>query len=473
MVFSSNFFIFYFLPIFIILYYIIQDRYKNLFLLLASILFYAWGAQKFVFIILGTTVVNYILVRLMDHSEKKLTRKLLAAGAIGLNLSLLIYYKYFNFLLDNINLLSGLFEGPQMEWQKIILPIGISFYTFQSITYVVDVYRQEHAPLKKIVDYMMYILSFPQMLAGPIVRYTSIADQITDRECTSANVLNGFYRFALGLGKKVIIANAMGEQADLIMNANLNTIGIESAWIAALAYTFQIYYDFSGYSDMAIGIGKMMGFTFPENFNSPNIARNMTEFWKRWHMTLGAFMRNYLYIPLGGNRVSKPRLYFNLWVVFLISGFWHGSSWNFVLWGAYNGLFLVLDRLFLARFTKWAGMLPSILMTFTIVMFGRVIFRMEDFGLMKKFIGIMFSPSTSLGYAELTNSFLPILALAVLFGFWNLIPGGQKVEDFFYKKNDYNLKESLFLTSASMVLLVISVSSLTASGFNPFIYFRF
>ena len=378
MVFSSSFFLLFFLPIFLLVYNIVNKKYKNITILIFSILFYSWGAPKFVFVILGSTIIDFYIVKALYESTREKKRKLLLFSSIFINLGLLSYFKYSNFFVENVNLLLSSFGYENVGWTTVLLPIGISFYTFQTLTYSIDVYRKVHEPLKKVQDYLLYIMSFPQMIAGPIVRFNTIADQITSRTETIDDKLIGFYRFCIGLAKKVLIANVMGEQADLIMN-DITELDFSTAWVGILAYTFQIYFDFSGYSDMAIGLGKMMGFKFPENFNSPYTASSISEFWRKWHITLGNFMKDYLYIPLGGNKVSsKFRLYFNLWIVFLLSGLWHGASWNFVLWGAYHGLFLILDRLFLLKFYEKIGRIFSVIITFIIVIIGWVIFRIED-----------------------------------------------------------------------------------------------
>ena len=320
MVFSSIVFLLYFLPLFLITYFLVDKKYKNLVILFFSIAFYSWGAPKFIFVILGTTFIDFHLVKWMSATESENRRKVLLALSVSVNLGLLLYFKYSNFFIDNVNSLLGLLGGGEIKWTKLLLPIGISFYTFETITYVVDVYRKIHKPLKNFWDYQLYIILFPKLIAGPIVRYHDLADQITDRSHNenNENRLTGFYRFVIGLSKKVIIANHMGLLADTIFVQDYATMDSYTAWIGILAYTFQIYFDFSGYSDMAIGLAKMIGFKFPENFNNPYTSRSITEFWRRWHITLGAWMRNYLYIPLGGNRVdSNLRKYANLWIVFL------------------------------------------------------------------------------------------------------------------------------------------------------------
>ncbi|MFA6950343.1 MAG: MBOAT family O-acyltransferase, partial [Lentimicrobiaceae bacterium] len=295
-------------------------------------------------------------------TKTQLYRRLMLTLSVSINMGLLVYFKYSNFFIENVNAVLAVFGDNQVEWTKLVMPIGISFYTFETITYVVDVYRRVHKPLDNFWDYQTYIILFPKLIAGPIIRYHDLADQITDRSQneTVDNRLTGFYRFIIGLAKKVLIANQMGLQADTIFAMNYADLDSATAWVGILAYTFQIYFDFSGYSDMAIGIGKMIGFKFPENFNSPYVSQSISEFWRRWHISLGAWMRNYLYIPLGGNRVAtKRRLYFNLWFVFLASGLWHGASWSFVLWGAYHGFFLVLERGFLLKVYEKIGKLPS------------------------------------------------------------------------------------------------------------------
>lgn len=473
MIFSSSFFLLYFLPIFLLIYYLIDKRYKNLTILLASIFFYSWGAPKFVFVIVGSTILDFYLVRLLYKSEKKNQRRLLLFVSVFINLGLLAYFKYANFFIETVNDVLGFLGKNTIKWTEVLLPIGISFYTFQTITYSVDVYRKVHKPLDKVTDYLLYIMSFPQMIAGPIIRFNSIADQITSRIETIDDKLNGFYRFCIGLAKKVLIANVMGAQADLIMNGNVSNLDFSTAWLGIIAYTFQIYFDFSGYSDMAIGLGRMMGFRFPENFNSPYISKSITEFWRRWHMTLGAFMRDYLYIPLGGNRVaSKTRLYFNLWIVFLLSGLWHGASWNFVIWGAFHGLFLILDKMFLLKIYERIGGLLSMLITFFITMIGWTIFRLEDFQVLKTYLTKLFR-FQGVYIPEALPSFYPILIVAVFFSFLTYFNLGKKVENYIFWKENYSIKASLLNTVIAMILLLLSISSITSSGFNPFIYFRF
>lgn len=474
MVFSSTIFLLYFLPIFLLAYHLIGKRYKNICILIASVLFYSWGAPKFVFVILGSTILDYYIVRLLYQSKEQTKRKLLLAASITTNLGLLLFFKYANFFVENVNEVLSIIGFNNLAWTKIALPIGISFYTFQTLTHSIDIYRGLHAPLNKLTDYLMYIMSFPQMIAGPIVRYNSIADQITNRVENIDDKLMGFFRFCIGLAKKVLIANVLGEQADIIINGDMSSLNAGAAWLGILAYTFQIYFDFSGYSDMAIGLGKIMGFKFPENFDNPYNSIGITEFWKKWHITLGSFMRDYLYIPLGGNRVqTKSRLFFNLWLVFLLSGLWHGAAWNFVLWGIYHGIFLILDRLFLLKLFKKIGRIPSVILTFLIVMVGWIIFRIEDLHQAKMFLFKMFDFSSNIAIPETISSFYIVLCFAILFSFICLSQFGKRIQDYIYYKKSFTNKECILFTMVSLILLVVSVSYITSSGFNPFIYFRF
>lgn len=476
MVFSSIVFLFYFLPIFLVVYFFSPRFLKNYVALVASIGFYAWGAPKFVFVILASTVIDFYLVQFLHTSQNERRRKQFLIASLFMNLGLLAYFKYANFFVDNFNAVLHSVGVEEMAWTSVVLPIGISFYTFQTLTYSIDVYRRIHAPLNKLSDYLLYIMAFPQMIAGPIVRFTDIADQIVQRKETLDDKLIGFYRFCIGLAKKVLIANVMAEQADLIFNSDLNTLPTAMAWLGMLAYTFQIYFDFSGYSDMAIGLGRMMGFRFPENFNAPYIAQNISDFWRRWHMTLSGFMRDYLYIPLGGNRVdTQQRLYFNLALVFVLSGLWHGASWNYVIWGAYHGLFLILDRLFLKKVLQSLGTFFSIAITFLIVMFGWVIFRLEDFAQMKTFLFklISFQGENWETHGEVIPAFGFFLIIAIFFSLLLHFRFGKKLQTYFFEMETYSIWNHFWLIALALLFLFLSAISITSSGFNPFIYFRF
>jgi alginate O-acetyltransferase complex protein AlgI len=475
MVFSSIVFLLYFLPAFLLLYFVTPAKLKNLVILFSSILFYAWGAPLFIFVILGTTTLDFFLVRVMHNSANDKKRKFFLVLSLCLNLGLLFYFKYCNFFVENFNTLLHVIGVNGVKWTSVILPIGISFYTFESLTYAIDVYRRVHKPLSNFWNYQMYIILFPKLIAGPIVRYHEISDQVSDRSAnyTIDNILAGFYRFCIGLGKKVFIANVMAAKADLIFSSDLATITAGTAWLGALTYTFQIYFDFSGYSDMAIGLGKMMGFKFPENFNNPYTSQSITEFWRRWHMTLGNWMRNYLYIPLGGSKVeSKSRLYFNLWFVFLASGFWHGAAWTFIIWGIYHGIWLVLERAFLLKIYQKIGPIASTLLCFVLVLIGWVFFRADSFSFALGMIKKMGSFNFSIDGALLDTQFLFFATLAILFSFFTAFSAGQKIQQKVYSSS-FSILGNVGMTIASLLLFTLCVAAITSSNFNPFIYFRF
>lgn len=470
MVFSSITFLVYFLPVFLLAYHLVPHKFKNGVILLASIYFYSWGGPKFIFVILGTTFLDFFLVQTMDGQKTQGAKKVYLILSLCLNLSLLFYFKYCNFFIENINALLG----SDIGWLKVALPIGISFYTFESLTYVIDVYRGVHKPLKNVWNYQTYIILFPKLIAGPIVRYHDIADQITNREknYTPDVKLSGFLIFCIGLAKKTIIANTLGMQADAVYKLSPEEMDTAAAWVGALAYTFQIYFDFSGYSDMAIGLAKIMGFRLPENFRNPYTSGSITEFWRKWHITLGAWMKNYLYIPMGGNKVSTTKMYRNLILVFLFSGLWHGASWNFVLWGAYHGTFLVLERLFLGNVLKRLGKFVAVPFTFLILVTGWVLFRNEDLSYAFHAIKQMYSFNFFDGKFALNNDFTWMAIVAAFFAFFAITETTKRVQDGIYgEKFSKNAKWAAVLMGT--VLFYVSLSYISALEFNPFIYFRF
>lgn len=470
MVFSGITYLVYFLPVFILLYHLVPHKFKNAVILLASIYFYSWGGPKFIFVILGTTFLDFFLVNAMHNQKTQKSKNKFLIISLILNLGLLFYFKYCNFFIDNINALLG----TEIAWLKVVLPIGISFYTFESLTYVIDVYRGIHKPLKNFWHYQTYILLFPKLIAGPIVRYHDIADQITNREKNyTPNIkLSGFLIFCLGLAKKTILANTLGMQADAVFKLAPEQLDTAAAWVGALAYTFQIYFDFSGYSDMAIGLGKIMGFKLPENFNNPYTSGSITEFWRRWHITLGTWMKNYLYIPLGGNKVSNGKLYRNLIIVFLLSGFWHGASWNFILWGAFHGLFLVLERLFLGNVYQKIGKFVAVPVTFIIVATGWVLFRNEDVTYGFSVIKQMYSFNFFDGKFAVNNDFMAMAILATLISFFAISKKTETLQQKIYGEN-FTSSGKWLAVFAGIVLFYISLSYVSALDFNPFIYFRF
>lgn len=474
MVFSSALFLVFFFPILLVTYYLTPNRYKNIVLLIFSILFYAWGAPKFIFVLLFTTFIDFHVVKHMDTITDRKKRRLFLLIPLFINVGLLFYFKYANFFIDNVNEIVETLGGKPISLLNVIMPIGISFYTFETLTYVVDVYRKVHKPLNHFWNYQLYIILFPKLIAGPIIRYHQISDQITGRFETETidEKLTGFLRFCLGLGKKVLIANTMGQFADTFFAMPIDTLDSASAWLGTLAYTFQIYFDFSGYSDMAIGIGLMLGFRFPENFNNPYISQSISEFWRRWHISLGNWMRNYLYIPLGGNRVSKPRIYVNLWLVFLLSGLWHGASWTFIAWGAYHGCFLILDRLFLEKWVAKFGKSIAIPFTFLITMIGWVLFRAET---IEQAIAIwknLFSFQFNINSQFLEVRFFVILSIATFFAFFAFSKNTQKIQNYIFGIQKKPLAHLGFIVIA-MMLFFVSLGNILTSDYNPFIYFRF
>lgn len=472
MVFSSIIFILFFFPLFLIVYNLVGKKLKNFTFLFFSIIFYAWGAPVFIFILLGSTLVNFYLVRQMYYSTLRRTRRLLAFTSIFINLGLLAYFKYANFFIENLNFVLQKAGMEPASWINVALPIGISFFTFQSLTYTIDVYRRIHSPLKNPMDYILYIIMFPQLIAGPIVRFETIADQLTDRKETNDERLTGFYRFVIGLSKKVLIADVLGIEVNNIMALDLSTIDATTAWTGILAYSFQIYFDFSGYSDMAIGMGRMLGFKFPENFDNPYTASSITEFWRRWHMTFTTFMRYYLYYPLGGNKVSsKGRLYFNLMFVFFVSGLWHGASWNFVIWGFIHGFFLIIERMFLSSWLKKGGKGIGLVYTFLVVVLAWVPFRIETLPDSMTYFSQLFS----FDFSPLDQSKIQVyvmIVVAMVISLITLSGFGLRLQAKIYKL-DLTSKEQVYYFAVAMVFLVLVVATLAGSGFSPFIYFRF
>ena len=489
MVFSSNVFLLYFMPVFFLVYFLMPKQTRNYVLLFASVLFYAYGAPEFVIQLVLSTIANFFIVKQMCKTEKPVRKKLLCALSIVISLGLLLYYKYGNFTMENINALLGLAGRPALTWTRILLPIGISFFSFQSVTYTLDVYRGINKPMEKLSDFVLYIMMFPQLIAGPIIRYCDVADQIRERQSTLDDRLQGFYRFVIGLCKKILIADVIGAEVDAVLGpsnfallsvdqlneiaSRIATLDSGTAWIVAIAYTFQIYFDFAGYSDMAIGLGRIMGFRFPENFDNPYNSASITEFWRRWHITLGSFIRNYLYIPLGGNRVKhKSRMYFNLWLCFLISGLWHGASWNFIVWGALHGIFICADKLFLTKLMQKLGRIPSVVLTFLTVCIIWVFFRVERIDFAWMFIQRMFAFDFAPISFSANSQLYVTMFVAAFFSFFTLSKFGLKMQEKVYF-SEFSNKKHIVAWCLAAFAFVFCIAALNASDFSPFIYFRF
>jgi alginate O-acetyltransferase complex protein AlgI len=476
MVFTSILFLLLFLPIFLLVYHLSPHQNKNLVALVASLLFYIWGAPMFFWLLIPLLVGNFYIVQKTYLSENTQLRKTLLFSSLLINLGVLAYFKYANFFVENVNAVLAKFNITGISWVEVALPIGISFFTFQSITYTLDVYWGKHKPLERVSDYLLYILLFPQLIAGPIIRFNTIADEIKDRRqnFTTDYKLSGTYIFVIGLAKKVLIANQIGEQVDIVFS-QVDTLSTYASWVGVIAYSIQIYFDFSGYSDMAIGLGKMMGFNFPENFKNPYTAQSITDFWRKWHITLGAFMRDYLYIPLGGNRsIHEYRNYLNLVTVFLLSGLWHGASWNFVIWGAWHGIFLMLERAFL---NNWLGKTPVFVRigySYIVVLIGWVFFRANTLPDAYHYLGKMFGGNTigEVIPVDFEVNFYVFLVLGVVLSIITLWSVGKRLENFLFYAQ-YSIKQHVFMSVGALLFFVLSVSYIATSGFNPFIYFRF
>lgn len=473
MLFSSTLFIYLFLPAVLVVYYGLlrkSRKLKNYFLTLASLLFYAWGEPKFVLVMLFSIFVNWAMGFMVAHNKSKANlgmAKVAVAITVVANLAILFIFKYLSFTAGVVQQALGL----SMTIPKIALPIGISFFTFQAMSYVLDVYRGKGMAQKNILNVALYISLFPQLIAGPIVRYETVAEEIENRKETWNDFLDGFTRFILGLSKKVLISNTLSVFADTAFSS-IGTVSVAGSWLGALCYTFQIFFDFSGYSDMAIGLGRMFGFHFLENFNFPYISRSITEFWRRWHISLGSFFRDYVYFPLGGSRVSKPRLIRNLFVVWLLTGIWHGANWTFLLWGIMYFILLTAEKL--TNFSQAQpgkfGSVARWAYTMFFVVLGWVIFRADSLSDAFSYIATMFGLNghTFADAAFLTDlrQSLAALCFAVIFS----MPVGSWLRSKLRKDNPVlNVACAL----AIVLLFILSVSSIVSSGHNPFIYFNF
>ena len=468
MLFSSILFLCLFLSLTVMLYYLLPRRFRNLLLLVSSLIFYAWGEPKYILIMLFSTVFDYANGRLISRFRNNSTaKKVVLVNSLIVNLGLLCYFKYSDFALVNINKLIGTDFGLL----SLALPIGISFYTFQTLSYTIDVYRGKVEAERNIVDFGMYICMFPQLIAGPIVRYTDIEKQLRNRRETAELMFGGLVRFAIGLGKKVLLANQIGGLWDEIASTG-GAVPVGTAWIGALAFGFQIYFDFSGYSDMAIGLGQIFGFQIPENFRYPYESASITEFWRRWHITLSTWFREYLYIPLGGNRRGKSRQIFNLLVVWGLTGLWHGAGWNFVAWGLFYFVLLVLEKIFLLEnLKKWPRALRHIY-TLSFVLFGWIVFACDDLSLLKSFMRSIFGSNGLMN--NMTLYYLQSYGLLFIV----LAIGSTSIPAKAVKKLAAKLrvgdKRSFFVEFGFVALLLFfSFVLLIGESYNPFLYFRF
>lgn len=465
MVFSSLVFLFLFLPIIIFLYYISKDKYKNYLLLAASLFFYAWGEPIYIVIMLISIIFNFLFGKKVSNKEDKL-RKRWILTSILFNIGMLVVFKYTGFFIENIN---SIFT-TNIANPGIALPLGISFFTFQAMSYVIDVYRGDAKVQENIFDMALYISLFPQLVAGPIVRYQTVANQIIEREHSVDKFSDGISRFIIGLSKKVILSNALGTLADQVFATEIGQLTIASSWLGIIAYSLQIFFDFSGYSDMSIGLGKMFGFEFLENFNYPYISQSASEFWRRWHISLGSWFRDYVYIPLGGSRKGNLRTYINLFIVWFLTGFWHGANWTFIAWGLYFGILIAAEKAFLDKMLNKMYKPIRHIYLILAVMIGWVFFRSNTFLQAFQYLGSLIGLSGQALYNNYTlkyiNDYWYTIVLAIIFS----MPTIKTIRKYIGNKNNiYYFTKSMIL----MILFAIIIIKLANSTYNPFLYFRF
>lgn len=467
MVFSSMTFLLLFLPVFLGAYFLVPgNRAKNTLLFLFSLLFYSWGEPIYVVLMLFSTVLDYTCGMMVDRHRGKRGAKIALIVSVCVNLGLLGVFKYSDFFISNLNALTGL-AIPQ---PNLPLPIGISFYTFQTMSYTIDVYRGDAKVQKNILSFGAYVSLFPQLIAGPIVRYQTIADQIDDRTHSFDLFGDGVKRFVCGLGKKVLLANNIGLIWKTVSELPGNQLTVVGAWLGMIAFGLQLYFDFSGYSDMAIGLGKMLGFHFLENFDHPYISKSITEFWRRWHISLGTWFRDYVYIPLGGNRRGLGVQLRNIAIVWLLTGFWHGASWNYVLWGVFYGVLLIGEKFFLLKYLKKAPAIVGHIYTLFFVLMGWVLFAIEDMGQLGNYFNTMFGGAAfcnqSTMYLLMTS--LPLLLAGVV--------ASTPIASKLYKRINERCKAlpmALADCTGVAAILLFSTAYLISSSYNPFLYFRF
>lgn len=458
MIFSSLLFILRFLPIFFLIYYILPLKAKNTWLLIGSIIFYAWGEPKFLILIIISILVNYTAGLLIDHFERKKSKVKTAIFIIAIcyNLSMLFVFKYIDFFITNINHIFG----TELELLELTLPLGISFYTFQIMSYVIDLYKGKISVEKSLITLGTYLAMFPQLIAGPIVVYSDVSKKLHDRKITLADIEDGVAIFILGLGSKVLIANNVGMLWDDIALIGYENIKAFTAWLGVLAFSLQIYFDFNGYSLMAIGLGKMLGFDFPRNFNFPYISRSLTEFWRRWHITLSTWFREYVYIPLGGNRKGQIATYVNLFIVWFLTGFWHGAGWNFILWGLFFFVMLVIEKSFLQKFLS-NNVVASHIYSVLLIGLSWMIFAITDI----KELCVYFTKLVSFGSDVNAVYFVRNYGIVLLLGCILSTPALKNA----YDKN----KNKPIGIVGLMIIFIVSIAYLTDATYNPFLYFRF
>ena len=470
MIFSSIFFIFTFLPLTLLVYYLVPFKSKNLVLLIVSLVFYAWGEPVYVILMIFSILINYVSgleIEAYQESGEEKKAKYAFIVTLVVNLLVLGFYKYYGFLLSNLNAILP-FKIP---YKELALPIGISFYTFQTLSYVIDVYKGKLNAQKNPITFGAYVTMFPQLIAGPIVRYSDVEKQLSEREISRTKVSEGVAYFLRGLGKKVILANNMGLVSDAVIAMKAAETSALTAWIGAFAYTMQIYFDFGGYSDMAIGLGKMLGFDFIKNFDYPYISKSITEFWRRWHISLSSWFKEYVYIPLGGNRVSKPKAIRNLMIVWGLTGLWHGAAWNFIFWGLYYGIILILEKyIFKDAIQKMPGFLQHVY-AMVLIMLGWVLFSAPTLGRALSYMGSMFGIGGG-GFVDMTGFYY--LKSTLILGILAILCSTPMLYKRFmhmaYTRKKYG---QVLYVVAYVGIFVISIAYLVNATYNPFLYFRF
>lgn len=479
MLFSSTTFLFIFLPVILAVYFLCPKRFRNLVLLIGSLVFYAWGEPKYILVMLATILVNYVLALVCASCKEKgreAGAKAAVIGTIVFSIGMLGFFKYSNFFLSNINGSIGRMAGFSIPLLDIALPLGISFYTFQTLSYTIDVYRGSVAPQRNILHLATYVCLFPQLIAGPIVRYQNVAEELEERQESFDKFGEGVRRFVTGLGKKVLLANTAGSIFQMIGAMTDSQLSVALYWMASIAFTFQIYFDFSGYSDMAIGLGKMFGFQFKENFDYPYIATSITEFWRRWHISLSSWFKDYIYIPLGGNRKGRGRTLVNLFIVWFLTGFWHGASWNFIIWGLYFFCLLMLEK---AGWMKKLEGLPVVLRhvyTLFFVNLSWVIFSYDNLQVLGKVLTRMFGFGGLPVWNRTSTYVLVSYLLLFLIMAFAATPLPKKLAAGLGNRIPEGKKEPIALAAEALGLLLIlllATGCLASDAFNPFLYFRF
>ena len=469
MIFSSIPFLFFFFVYFLILYFLVPKKFKNLVLLIFSLIFYAWGEPVYIVLMIFSSAFNYMMGLSLEKKakDKKLCKKLLVISIL-VNLLLLGFFKYVDFLIDIVNNLLNL----DISYLNLGLPIGISFFTFQTMSYTIDVYRKDVKASHNFLDFTTYVSMFPQLIAGPIVRYETVNEELQNREHSFSKFSSGLLRFMRGLFKKVLLANNIGLLFTLISNLGNNELSVLLAWLGAISYMLQIYFDFSGYSDMAIGMGKMLGFNYLENFNYPYIATSITDFWRRWHISLSSWFKDYLYIPLGGNRVSKIINIRNILIVWMLTGLWHGANYNFIIWGLYYGIILILEKYFLKNILDKLPKALRHIYTLVIVLISWVIFAFDDITIltyyMKTLFGLTKAPFINSNFLYYFSNYFIILLLGAIFSTPIYPSLMEKLKN--TKRKNLVFFITLFIY---IILFVITVSYLVSDTYNPFLYFRF